>query len=274
MSNLALVSLAGAQLQTPVLSPRSTLTQVVGIADVTIDYSRPSKRGREIIGELVPYNEVWRTGANAATTISFSDDAIIEGNPIKAGKYAIYTIPGESNWTIILSNNTASGANYPEGDDALRFNVKPARTPETVETLAIDIIDLKQTSARVQLWWENTRVRFELAFDVDAKIMSAINAAMSDMVSDNAQLYFQSAEYYFNNNKDLRQALEWVSKSVEMNENAYWAWRLKSRVMASLKDYKGAIEAAEMSKSKARAAGNTQFVQYNEEAIAEWRKKR
>jgi tetratricopeptide (TPR) repeat protein len=273
ISVITIESIADAQLRTPVLSPRSTLTQVVGVADVTIDYSRPSMRGRKIMGGLVPFGVVWRTGANASTKISFTDDAMLDGNKVPAGEYALYTLPGKDEWAIILSKNLGAGGNYPEGEDVIRFAVKPMKSSETIQSFTIDITDLKQNSANVQLAWENTVVKFKMEFDADTKIMSEIDKAMADMQQRNANVYFQAANYYFGNGKDMQKALQWVNKSIELNEGPFFVLRLKSRILAELKDYKAAIETAELSKAKAQEAGNQQFVKFNEDAIAEWKKK-
>ncbi len=273
ISVITIESSADAQLRTPVLSPRSTLTQVVGVTDVTIDHSRPSMRGRKIMGGLVPYDEVWRTGANAPTTISFTEDAILEGNKARAGKYALTTIPRKDQWTIILIKDREAEANYPEVEDTLRFMVKPMKSQETIQSFTIDITDLKQNSANVQLAWENTVVRFKMEFDADTKIMSEIDKAMADMRQRNANVYSQAATYYFENGKDMQKALQWVNKSIELNEGPFFILRLKSRIQAELKDYESAIETAELSKAKAQEAGNQQFVRFNEDAIAEWKKK-
>jgi len=273
ISVITIESIAEAQLRTPILSPRSTLTQVVGVADVTIDYSRPSMRDRKIMGGLVPFGEVWRTGANASTKISFTDDAMLDGNKARAGKYALTTIPRKDQWTIILIKDREAEANYPEVEDTLRFMVKPMKSSETIQSFTIDITDLKQNSANVQLAWENTVVRFKMEFDADTKIMSEIDKAMADMRQRNANVYSQAATYYFENGKDMQKALQWVNKSIELNEGPFFILRLKSRILAELKDYKAAIETAELSKAKAQEADNQQFVRFNEEAIAEWKKK-
>lgn len=268
-----LESLALAQLRTPILSPRQTITQVVGVSDVTVDYSRPSIRGRKIMGGLVPFNDVWRTGANASTKISFTDDVMLEGKKVVAGEYAIYTIPTQTDWTIILSKNLTAGGRYPgEADDALRVVVPSQKSSDTVESFTINITDLKSNSAFVQLAWENTAVRFKMEFDIDSKIMAGIEKAMSDMKSRNAQVYQQAADYYFSNDKDLNKALEWINKSIELSGGPFFVLRLKSRIQAGLKDYKGAIKTAELSKKKAQEAGSDQFVKFNEEAIAKWKK--
>ncbi len=273
LTGILLESTVMAQLRTPILSPRQTITQVVGIADVTIDYSRPSIRGRKIMGGLVPFNEVWRTGANASTKISFSEDVMLNGNKVAAGEYAIFTIPTEKEWTFILSDNLTGGASYPgEANDVTRFVISSKTTSETVESFTISITDLTPNSANVCMAWENTVVEFKMEFDIDTKIMADIDEEMKDMQSRNAQLYQQAAGYYFNNGKDLNKSLEWINKAIELNGGPFFVLRTKSQIQAALKDYKGAIKTAELSMKKAKEVENEQFVKFNEEAIAEWKK--
>jgi hypothetical protein len=163
---LALCTFIGdsfAQDEKPAPSPTATFSQKVGLTEVTIVYSRPSKKGRTIMGELVPYGKVWRTGANATTKITFSDDVKIGGKELAAGKYALWTIPGESEWTVIFSKDIVGGAgDYKESEDALRVNVKSLKIAETVETFQINIEDNKPTSALIELLWESTLVQIPL----------------------------------------------------------------------------------------------------------------
>ena len=263
---------AEAQLETPRPSPKGTVTQKVGVMDVSVTYSRPGIKGRKIFGGLVPYGEVWRTGANEATTISFSDDVALEGHKIPAGEYTLYTIPGKDEWTIIINTKPSWGTQYDEKEDVLRFKVKPERSPSPIETFTINVADITTSAANIELAWENTVVKFKMEFDVDAKLMAQIKEAMDNPYSGVAQTYYRSADYYFTTNKDLNQALEWVDKSLEINGDAFWVWRLKSQIQAGLKDYKSAIATAEIGMAKAKKAENKQYVKFNEDAIAEWKK--
>ena len=147
----------------PAPSPTATFSQKVGLTDVTIVYSRPSKKGRTIMGELVPYGKVWRTGANATTKITFSDDVKISGKNLAAGKYAFWTIPGESEWTVIFSKDIKGGAgDYKESEDALRVNVEALKIDETVETFEIMIADNKPNFANIRILWESTLIHVPL----------------------------------------------------------------------------------------------------------------
>jgi len=267
---IALTGQAFSKLETPAASPKGKIEQRVGVMDVSVSYSRPGIKGRKIFGDLVPYGEVWRTGANDPTTISFSDAVKLEGHEVPAGTYSLYTIPGEKEWTIIINKKAKGDAQRDEKEDAATFIVKPSQLPTAIETFTINIADITTNSANVELAWEKTAVKFRMEFDVDGKVMAAIKKSMENPYSSVASTYYQAANYYFTTGKDLSLALEWVNKSVEMNTKPYWVWRLKSQIQAALKDYKGAIASAETSKSRAKDAGNDQFVKFNEESIAEW----
>jgi len=271
---VALVTLVAqtalSQVETPQLSPRGKVEQRVGVMDVSISYSRPSMRGRRIFGGLVPFHKEWRTGANARTTISFTDSVKLEGHQIPPGTYALFTMPGEQEWTIIINKQTSGGIQRDPKEDLVSFKVTPVLVATPVETFTINISDITTNTANIELTWENIMVRFGMAFDVDGKVMAAIAKAMENPLAGAAATYYQSASYYFTTNKDLKVALEWVNKSLELNKSPYWVWRLKSQVQAGLGDYKGAIATAEISKARAKEAGNEEYVKFNEDAIREW----
>ena len=174
----ALPILGMAQIDMPKPSPLSTVTQTVGLTDASITYSRPSAKGRTVFGDLVPYGEMWRTGANASTKIKFSDDVKIEGQDVPAGEYALYTIPGKDVWTIIIHKNTSywgtGDDKYKIAEDQARFTVKPMTYPVKIETLTFGFTDLKNDEAYIELLWENTQVRFKVVSEVDKKVMADI----------------------------------------------------------------------------------------------------
>lgn len=260
-----------AQLQTPAASPFAKISQVVGVSEVTIEYSRPGIKNRIIFGGLVPYKKIWRTGANASTIITFNDDAVIERNKVPAGKYSVYTIPDKKEWIIILNKNLKGGLYYPEGEGFCRFKVKPKQIKDKVETFNISFTDVKTNNANVELVWEKTMVLFNIMFDVDAKVMAQIENEKTKPGLD-ANWYYQAGNYYYENGKDLNKALEWMNKSLELNPGVYWVLRVKSQIQAKLLDYAGAIETAELGKIKSADAKNTQFVKYNQDSISEWKK--
>ncbi len=257
------------QLETPQPSPKGKIEQRVGIMNVSVSYSRPGIKGRKIFGGLVPYGQEWRTGANDPTTITLSDAAKLDGHDVPAGTYSLYTIPGQQEWTIIINKKTSGGRE--EKEDHVSFKVKPLSVQTPIETFTINIADIGMNAANVELAWENTLVKFRMEFDVETKVMAAIKKSTENPYSGVAGMYYQSASYYFETQKDKKIALDWVNKSLEINKNPYWVWRLKSQIQAALKDYKGAVASAEMSKERAKEAKNDQFVKINDDAIAEWK---
>jgi hypothetical protein len=261
-----------AQITTPAPSPLSKMEQVVGLTDVHIEYSRPSAKGRTIFGGLVPYDKLWRTGANAATVVTFSEDVVIEGKELEAGSYALFTIPGEDEWTIIFNTDTEQGGtgNYDEAKDALRVTVEPQDLSEFVETFTIGVNNLTSSSATLNLRWENTEVIVPFTVFTDDMVEASIAAAMA---GPSARDYYNAATYYLSEGKDPNQALKWINKHLEMEEPKFWTLLAKSRIQAETGDYKGAIETANKSKQMAMDAGYETYVKRNEENIAMWKKK-
>lgn len=257
-----------AQISMPQPSPLGTISQKVGLTDISIAYSRPSAKGRKIFGDLVPYGELWRTGANKSVKFSISDSVTIGGKKIAKGDYSIFTIPGEKEWTIIINKgvdlNGTSGFN--ESDDAVRFVVTPTTTNPFTETFTFNFANLTTTSADVELMWETIKVTFKIEVSVDDKVMKNIDAALNP----SANSYFGAARYYYETNRDTKQALIWINKSLEMGGDKYWILRVKSLIQARLEDYKGAIETAEKSKALALADDDGTYVKMNEASIAEW----
>lgn len=268
---------ANAQVEMPGASPLATLSQKVGLTDVTIVYSRPSAKGRQIYGNLVPYGKLWRTGANMATKVTFSDDVKIAGKEVKAGSYALFTIPGEKEWTVILSKNAnqSGTGGYKEEEDALRVSIPAINIdPIKIETFLINIEDIKTTTAIIEIIWESTVVQVPLEVSVDERVMASIQKTMA--ASPKAGDYFTAAVYYRENGKDLKQALTWINESIKLNEasgmNAFWVYRQKSLIEADMKDYKAAIATAQVGVAKATEAKNDDYIKMNNESIAEWSK--
>ena len=217
-------------------SAHSVLKQRVGVTDVEIDYSRPDKNGRDIFGTLVPFGTVWRTGANAATTITLSDTVNLGGKDIPAGKYALFTIPGADQWTIILSKHADQfGAfDYKESEDLARFTAKPATLAAPVETFTIGLADVKENSAQLQLEWDRTCVSVPLTVDTTGKIQAEITriAASPDATP---RFYTQAANYYLNHHLDLSKALEWINLSIEKTSPVYFGnYAVKADIQAAL----------------------------------------
>ncbi|PWA04794.1 DUF2911 domain-containing protein [Flavobacterium psychrotolerans] len=263
-----------AQVKAPQPSPKSTLEQVVGLTDVTVEYSRPSIKGRTIFGSLVPFGKIWRTGANENTTISFSNDIVIDGKSLKKGKYALYTLPKVENWDVIFystTDNWGNPENWDETKVALRTTVKPENLNRMVESFTIGINNLDNNFAYLELSWEKTIVA--LKFEVPTQ-KTAIASIEKTLAGPTAGDYFSSAQYFYQSNGDLTKALEYVNKALEMNKDQpYWYTRQKSLIQAKLGDKKGAIETAKLSLAAATVAKNNDYLKMNSDSIAEWSKK-
>lgn len=256
-------------IKTPRPSPNAMLKQDLGLGSVTITYSRPGVKERAIYGDLVPFGKVWRTGANATTNIEFTEDVQIEGNELKAGKYGIFTIPNKESWTIIFSNNTtASAPKYKEEEDALRIEVKPNELPENMETFTFLCSDIKDNSLNINLLWEKTKVSFNVSTNVDEKVMAAIEKTMA---GPSASDFYRAASYYFNNEKNIDQAVEWIGKSVEMDAEKpkFWVIHLQAKILAKAGNKKEAIAAAERSLELAEKANYDAYIKKNKDLLKE-----
>jgi hypothetical protein len=257
----------------PTASPTATLKQHIGLTDVGIEYSRPGVKGRVIYGGIVPYDVVWRTGANASTKISFTTPMKLNGTQVPAGKYALFTIPGETEWTVIISKDTNSfGAfGYKQENDLVRFKATPVKLAEPVETFTIDFNDIRDESATLNLIWEKTRVPIKLEVEVVSKVVPQVEAAMASTDKKQPQFYFQAATFYFNHDLDLKKALAWLDTGLaDKPRIAYELLNLKARILAKQGDKEGAIAAAKQSSELAvQAEGPTSsFVKMNQDLIS------
>jgi len=230
------------ELKTPQLSSTQTIIQDLGLGKITLTYSRPDVRGRKIFGGMEPYGVVWRTGANAATYIKFTDDVTIEGNKVPAGEYALFSIPDQNEWTIIL-NKTAKqwGAyTYKEADDLLRFKVKTAHLTNPMETLTMQFNNVDKTQCDLELKWENSSFSFHITTDVDTKVMANIDEVMNG----DKKPYFEAAAYYYENGKDLKKALEWIRTAEKADPKSpfYKVW--EARIQLKMGDKAGALSTA------------------------------
>lgn len=254
------------QLTTPQPSPTQTVKQNFGLSYIELSYSRPGIKGRKVFGDLVPYGKVWRTGANGATTLSFADDVMIGGTKVPAGKYGLLTIPGEKEWTVIITKQTdvTSPDAYKQDQDVVRLNVAPMMLPFPIETFTISFDDMKSSSCNLSLMWDKTYLAFPITADVDSKVMSAIDNIMN---KDNKP-YYNAAQYYYDNGKDLNQALTWVNKAVDAAPNTMpWVHTLKTRILAKLGKKTEAIAAANNAIRVATETKNPDFVKQNEDIL-------
>jgi hypothetical protein len=263
-----------AQVKTPQASPKSTLTQVVGLTTVEIVYSRPSAKGRDVFNNLVPFGKLWRTGANENTTISFSDDVVIDGKTLPKGKYALYTTPRADNWEIVFYTATDNWGNPETWDEtkvALRTNAKPEMLDRFIESFTIGINNLDNNFAHLELSWEKTFVAIKFDVPTQKTAMASIDKALAGPTAGD---YFSSAQYLFQSNGDLAKGLTYVNKALDMsNDKPYYYYRLKSLIQAKQGDKKGAIETAKLSLAAAEIAKNQDYVKMNKDSIAEWSKK-
>lgn len=229
------LSAAEKEIPFPDASQHATVTQRVGLTDISVDYSRPNVRGREIFGGLVPYDKVWRTGANDATRIKFSDAVKIEGKDLPAGEYAFFTIPGQQQWTVIFSTKvkTWGAYDYKQDTDALRVEVKPTALSSAVESFTIGFDDLKDDSAVLALEWDKTRVPVTVQTNTMEKMSQQIEAALKDPSSLQPRFYYQAANFYLDHEKDLEQASKWIDTAIEKQQPArYFMYQKKAQIEA------------------------------------------
>lgn len=253
-------------------SPNASVYQKVGLTDVTITYSRPGVKGRQIWGGLVPYNKVWRTGANEATKITFSDEVKVNGQPLPAGTYAMATIPGESEWTIIFSKQTQlwGSFGYKPEEDALRVQAKP-QAAEFMERMQFYFTDLQDNSALVALRWEKLLVPFMLEVDVHARAMANIEKAMAELKPDDFMTPYRCASYCLSANTNLEKGLEWINLATSRKET-FFNMSAKAQILAKLGKTKEAIAAGEKSLALAKASEDQPNMSDLENMMAEWKK--
>ncbi|WP_034893153.1 DUF2911 domain-containing protein [Gillisia sp. Hel_I_29] len=259
-----------AQIKSPQPSAFGKIEQTVGLTDVKIEYSRPNMKGRTIFGDLVPFGEIWRTGANSNTIISFSDDVTIEGKSLEKGTYAIYTIPNKDSWQVIFykdSKNWGTPEKWEESKVALKAEAKVSELPFKMETFTIIPNDILTNSMVLDFVWENTAASLTINVPTEQNTMASIEKVMSGPTKED---YFAAASYYHESGKDLKQAHEWVLKATEGNNDAYWMWRRRSLIEAELGMKKEAISSANKSLDLAQKANNKDYVKMNQDSLKEW----
>jgi hypothetical protein len=255
-----------AKLEFPAASPACTLTQRIGLTDIEINYSRPSTKGREIFGGVVPFDKVWRTGANGATKLVFSTAVKLNGSEIPAGTYALMTIPGKDQWTVIINKGADQwGAyKYDEAADVAKFTVKPVQLAQAVETFTIEFNRITDISATINLLWDKTEVPIKLEVDYVDHLASRVDAVMAS--DEAAKPYFQAAQFYLNHNKDLKKALTWIDAAIA-ERDAFFIVHVKAKILAKLGDKAGAIAAAKHSSELAEKFGDASYQKLNADLI-------
>jgi hypothetical protein len=260
-----------AQLNLPSASPDQDLKQQVGFTEVEIKYSRPSARGRAVFGELVPFNEIWRTGAHDATTISFSDSVKINGLNIPADTFSLFSIPGKTEWTIILNKvaEMHGTSDYSADQDQARFTVKTEKTTRFYETFTIELNDFTSDGAFIYLLWENTQVKFPIQTYADQKVMAEIDEKINVKKEEKPGLYYQSSLYFFNNQKDINKAYEWIKVANGKAQEASYL-QLQARIEAALGQKETALATLSKSSELAKTKKLEPIIKANEKLFTEW----
>lgn len=264
-------TVARAQLNLPSASPDAEFKQQVGFTEVEVKYSRPNARGRVVMGQLVPFGELWRTGAHDATTIRFSDAVTLNGNSIPAGTYTLFTIPTSSEWTIVINKamEMHGTSDYKQEEDLIRFSVPSEKAARYYETFTIEINDFGKDEAMLMLAWENTLVKASIKTNADEKVMAEINERINVKKEDRPGLFYQSAVYYFNNNKDIKQAYAWSQLANSKSQDASYL-QLQAKIEAAMSNYSAALKTLKSSTDLATAKKLDQVVSANEKLRTEW----
>jgi len=252
-------------LKIPQPSTTQRIEQDFGLGSISIAYSRPNTKGRKIFGAMEPYGLVWRTGANAATKLKLTDSISIEGHPLAPGEYALFTIPGANEWTIVINQaaNQWGAYSYDSTKDILRFKEKVARLDKKIETLTIQFANMNVEQGDLQIMWENTLVSIKLTTDVDTKVMANIDQAMQG----ERKPYYFAAIYYYNHNKDLHKALAWMQEQDKAQPGQYNIKYWIARIQLKLGDKTAAIAAANEGLKLANAEPNAEYIRLNKEVL-------
>ncbi len=261
---LAIYTTNAQQVRTPQPSPTQTIKQDFGIGSIELSYSRPGMKGRKVFGELVPFNKVWRTGANQATTLNFSDSVKIGNAKIGPGKYGLLSIPDKDQWILIVSKqiDVTNPTAYRQDMDLVRVTVKTTALKDMVETFTMQFANVKPTTTELQIMWENTQVSLPISTDYDRKVAADIEKALQDN-----RPYYQAALYYMESGRDLNQAVTWFDRAIEQNPTAYWVYHQKANALAMLGKKDAARAAAQKSMELARDQKNDDYVKLNEKLL-------
>jgi len=253
------------ELKLPALSPSCKIVQEFSTSNIEISYSRPSMRGRKIFGDIVAYNEVWRTGANAATKFKFGEDVMIAGQEVKAGEYSVYTIPSNDQWEVIFNKGLSNWGTmgYDKKDDVARFMVKSETLSTPVQTFTINISNITLNSCIIELAWEKTKISIPVKANNEERLLGAIDKAIN---KPNIP-YFQAANYYYETNQDLNKAMEYVNKALAQNPNAFYMYHLKAKIAQKQGNKEEAIAAATQSIELAKGTANEKEYKRNNEKI-------
>jgi hypothetical protein len=254
---------AVAQVKMPQPSPTQTIKQEFGLGSIEVKYSRPAAKGRKVFGDLVPMNQMWRTGANGATIVRFTDAVEINGKKVDTGSYALYTIPGNESWEIILNKGISNWGvdGYKATDDVLRFKVTPTKVKNKLESFTIQIADIKPETCELQIMWEKTAV----AIPIKATIKAKIQAQLDEALKGDKKPYWQAAQFYNEYDNNPAKALTYANEAVKENPKAYWIWLYKAKLEKTLGDNKAAMKSSTTSMQLAAEAKNADYVKMNKD---------
>lgn len=255
--------LSTAQVAMPAPSPTQTIKQGFGIGSVELTYSRPTIKGRKIFGDLVPYNKLWRTGANAATKLVLTEPLEIGGKKIDTGSYVLYTIPGVDSWEVILNKGLTNWGTdgYKESEDVARFKTEPKKIKDAVESFTMNFTNVGPESCSLDISWDKTMVSIPIKANFRDKVRAQIEAALKG----DKKPYWQAAQFYNEYDKNLPKALENVTKAIEANDKAFWIWIYKARIQKEMGDMAGAMESSKKSMDLAKEAKNDDYIKLNED---------
>jgi len=259
------------QIQTPAPSPATKVQQTIGLTNITLEYARPSVRDRAVFGNLVPFNKMWRTGANENSIISFSTSIKIGDTDVPAGKYSVYTIPNENSWEFILYsdyNNWGLPSDWDENKVVVRQKFTPIKLENKMESFKFALDDLTNNSFTLGVTWGYFYLPVEIKLPTTKIVMSSIEKVLKNPTSSDL---YKAAVYLLQENRDLRMAKEWMNQSIAMMDvPMFYHLRQQSLIYAALKDYKMAIKVAKSSLEKSIVAGNTDYEKMNQDSISMW----
>ena len=268
--HLIIINCLPAQVKLPAPSPTQTIKQEFGLGSIQVVYSRPGAKGRKVFGNLVPYNKLWRTGANEATRITFSDPVEINGKRLDSGTYALYTIPGEESWQVIFNKGISNWGTegYKETEDVASFKTEPLKANTKYERFTIQFADVQPESCELQLMWEKKLVVIPITVNIKEKIRAQINAGMLTDIKP----YWAAAQFYYEYDKNLTRALENINKAAATNPNAYWMFLYKAKIQQEMGDNAGAKQSAQTSLALSKTAKNEDYVLMNQKLLKELQK--
>jgi hypothetical protein len=262
---LCITAVNMAQVKMPQPSSTQTIKQDFGMGAVELTYSRPVTKGRKIYGDLVPYNKLWRTGANAATKLIFTDAVELAGKKLDSGTYVLYTIPGVDTWEVIINKGLGNWGidGYKETEDIIRFKVEPVKMKNNIEVLTMQFADINPESCTLQIMWAKTMIAIPVTTNIKDRLRAQIEKGLQ---SDNKP-HWQAAQFYNEYDHNQTKALDNCNKAIEANAKAYWIYLYKAKIQKDMGDKAGAKESAQKSLALSKEANNNDYVKMNEDLL-------